>query len=166
MPRTGTILFGISQARNFSITGVTHPAQLEKALVSANRNSVDPAPQLEICHVRTASGTVMVVEVQPLLPGEKPALYRGKPYLRQADGNYVMNSNDLKVFALAALSEAGESNQTSRSYPARASRCLTSQRWKHTSHRYALADHGYQQLKIRTVSCRSPMCATRMEICA
>lgn len=106
MPQTGTILFGISQARNFFITGVTHPAQLEKALVSANRNSVDPAPQLEICHVRTASGTVMVVEIQPLLPGEKPALYRGKPYLRQADGNYVMNSNDLKVFALAALSEA------------------------------------------------------------
>lgn len=45
----------------------------------------------------------MVIAEVTLLPQSKPARYRDKPYLRQADGDYVMNPNDLRILALSAL---------------------------------------------------------------
>ena len=46
---------------------------------------------------------VVAVTVKPLLPSQKPATHNGVPYLRQADGDYQMNSNDVRMIQIAAL---------------------------------------------------------------
>ena len=52
----------------------------------------------------------MVVEVTPLMPTEKPARFKNKAYLRQADGDYQMNSNDLKMLELSALTASQQTH--------------------------------------------------------
>ena len=117
MPQSGAILLGVSERRGFEVTGVDDPAQMEKKVTSVNRAAVKPAPQLEFTHLSLEGKNVVVVEVTPLLPSEKPANYDGKPYLRQADGDYVMNSNDLKMLELSALAERQQSHFDFESVP-------------------------------------------------
>lgn len=117
MPQAGAILLGVSERRGFEVTGVDHPAQMEKKVTSVNRAVVKPAPQLEFTHLSLKGKNVVVVEVTPLLPSEKPANYDGKPYLRQADGDYVMNSNDLKMLELSALAERQQAHFDFESVP-------------------------------------------------
>ena len=117
MPQSGAILLGVSERRGFEVTGVDHPAQMEKKVTSVNRAAVKPAPQLEFTHLSLEGKNVVVVEVTPLLPSGKPANYDGKPYLRQADGDYVMNSNDLKMLELSALAERQQAHFDFESVP-------------------------------------------------
>ena len=117
MPQSGAILLGVSERRGFEVTGVDDPAQMEKKVTSVNRAAVKPAPQLEFTHLSLEGKNVVVVEVTPLLPSEKPANYDGKPYLRQADGDYVMNSNDLKMLELSALAERQQAHFDFESVP-------------------------------------------------
>lgn len=117
MPQSGAILLGVSERRGFEVTGVDDPAQMEKKVTSVNRAAVKPAPQLEFTHLSLEGKNVVVVEVTPLLPSEKPASYDGKPYLRQADGDYVMNSNDLKMLELSALAERQQAHFDFESVP-------------------------------------------------
>lgn len=105
MPQAGAIILGVSERKGFEVTGVENPAEIQKAITSINRSTVEPAPQLEFFFHTFDNKHVVVVEVTPLMPSEKPARYRGKAYLRQADGDYQMNSNDLKVLELSALTE-------------------------------------------------------------
>ena len=105
MPQAGALILGVSERRGFEVTGVAEPAKMEKSVVNVNRSAVTPAPQLEFFHHVLDGKNVVVVEVTPLLPSEKPAKFEGKPFLRQADGDYVMNSNDLKMLSLSALTE-------------------------------------------------------------
>lgn len=117
MPQSGAILLGVSERRGFEVTGVDDPAQMEKKVTSVNCAAVKPAPQLEFTHLSLEGKNVVVVEVTPLLPSEKPANYDGKPYLRQADGDYVMNSNDLKMLELSALAERQQAHFDFESVP-------------------------------------------------
>ncbi|APT91720.1 hypothetical protein CPHO_00910 [Corynebacterium phocae] len=103
MPEGGTILLGVDEAAGFVISGVDNPAAMEKRLADFNRQAIKPAPQLEFEHIATLNGAVIAVTVIPVLPTLRPARYKGKPYLRQADGDYVMNSNDLRMVQLASL---------------------------------------------------------------
>lgn len=106
MPQAGVIILGVSERRGFEVTGVKSPAEIQKAIVSVSRSSVEPAPQLEFSNLTVEGKHVVVVEVTPLIPSEKPARCRGKAYLRQADGDYEMNSNDLRILELSALNES------------------------------------------------------------
>lgn len=106
MPQEGIIVLGVSERQGFAVTGVDNPSQLEKSIVSVNRNAVDPSPQLRFFHVPVDGKDVVIVEVVPLLPAEKPARFDGVPYLRQADRDYEMNPNDLRMLALSALTES------------------------------------------------------------
>ena len=117
MPQTGAILLGVSERRGFEVTGIDDPAQMEKKVTSVNRAAVAPAPQVEFTHLSLGGKIVVVVEVTPLLPSEKPAKYDGKPYLRQADGDYVMNSNDLKMLEISALGERPQTHFDFESVP-------------------------------------------------
>lgn len=108
MPQTGTIILGVDQRKNFAVTGVDNPAHMIEAVTSLNRNSVDPAPQLDFSTITIDGKHVVIVEVTPLSPTQKPAMYRGKPYLRQGDGDYVMNPNDLRMLAISALTESDQ----------------------------------------------------------
>lgn len=47
--------------------------------------------------------TVLVVEVVPLSPERKSARSKNEAYLRQADGDYPMNDNDLRMGGLYAM---------------------------------------------------------------
>lgn len=105
MPQPGVIILGVDERRGFEITGVREPAKIEKAVVQMSRSAVAPSPQVNCTHLKVQNRSVVVVEVIPLLPEQKPATVNGVPYLRQADGDYAMNSNDLRMLHLAALSE-------------------------------------------------------------
>lgn len=117
MPQPGAIILGVSERKGFEVTGVEDPAQMQKAITSVNRSSVKPAPQLEFFHYRFHGKHVVVVEVTPLMPSEKPAKYQGKAYLRQADGDYQINSNDLKVLKVSALTESEQTHFDFQSVP-------------------------------------------------
>ena len=105
MPEGGTILLGVDEHAGFEIAGVSNPAKLEKAIASQNRNSVNPAPALEFERIQLADRMVVAVAVKPLLASQKPAIHNGVAYLRQADGDYQMNSNDLRMIQIAALTD-------------------------------------------------------------
>ena len=106
MPQAGVIILGVNERQGFAITGVQNPAEMEKAITSVNRSSVSPEPQLVFSHHVVDDKKIVVVEVTPLLPSEKPATFRNKAFLRQADGDYEMNSNDIKMLELSALTES------------------------------------------------------------
>lgn len=103
MPDGGSILLGIDESTNFTVTGVSNPATLLKAITSQTRNSVYPAPQLSSEVLSINNKSVLVIQVLPLEPEQRPARYHGQAYLRQSDGDYVMNSNDLQLIKNASL---------------------------------------------------------------
>ena len=105
MPQTGTIILGVDERRGFEVTGVANPAKMIKAVTQISRTAVDPSPQVNCLPLKVQNRDVVVVEVLPLMPQEKPATVKGVPYLRQADGDYAMNANDLRMLQLAALAE-------------------------------------------------------------
>lgn len=105
MPQAGVILLGVDERQDFAVVGVARPAQLEKQVAHLSRTAVTPTPQLEFSHLNIDGRAVLVVEVMPLLPQEKPATVKHRAYLRQADGDYEMNSNDLRMLGIAALTE-------------------------------------------------------------
>lgn len=105
MPDGGTIILGVDENAGFRITGVDQPAQLEKQIANFCRQTVSPSPQLSFDQVKADAETVLIVTVIPLLPSNKPALYKGTAYLRQADGDYAMNANDLRMISVSALNE-------------------------------------------------------------
>ena len=106
MPMGGDILLGVDQSLNFAATGVAHPAQVEKAVADQARTLIEPAPQLSFTHISIDEAVVIAVTVAPLSPMLKPARIKGEAYLRQADGNYVMGPNDLRILEVAALHES------------------------------------------------------------
>ncbi|MCG7267275.1 RNA-binding domain-containing protein [Corynebacterium sp. ACRQJ] len=110
MPQAGAIILGVSERKGFEVTGIENPAEMQKAIASVSRSSVKPAPQLEFFHHIVDGKHVLVVEVTPLTPTEKPARFKNKAYLRQADGDYQMNSNDLKMLELSALTASQQTN--------------------------------------------------------
>lgn len=106
MPQGGTVLLGVSQRQNFAVTGVHSPNDMIQAVTSQTREAVIPAPHIESYAVPVDGRTVVVVEVTALAPSEKPAEYGGEAYLRQADGDYRMNSNDHRMIDVEALHDS------------------------------------------------------------
>lgn len=74
-----------------------------QAVVAQTRQAVDPAPEINPYTIEIDGKSVVVAEVVSLLPNQKPATYQGRAYLRQADGDYVMNANDLHMVQVAGL---------------------------------------------------------------
>ena len=103
MPDGGTVILGVDEGADFAMTGVEDAAAVEAAVLSQARNLIKPAPWLSTQTVTADGVDVVVCEVQGLLTSEKPARYKGKAYLRQADGDYVMNDNDLHILEVAKL---------------------------------------------------------------
>ncbi|WP_162096724.1 ATP-binding protein [Corynebacterium efficiens] len=93
----------MNQHAGFAVTGVTDPAEMIQAVVAQTRQAVDPAPEINPYTIEIDGKSVVVAEVVPLLPNLKPATYQGRAYLRQADGDYVMNANDLHMVQVAGL---------------------------------------------------------------
>ncbi|MGV0360746.1 ATP-binding protein [Corynebacterium minutissimum] len=102
MPRGGTVIIGVSEP-DFVVQGVDSPATIESALADQARTLVEPAPYIETQTLYVAGRAVVLGHVEGLLPHQRPALYRGRPYLRMADGDYVMSSNDLRMVEVDKL---------------------------------------------------------------
>lgn len=117
MPDGGLIVLGVNEAEGFSINGVADPAGIEAAVVSAARNSVDPPPYIETATIDYEGLLVVLARVEGLPPREKPSRYRGKAYLRQADGDYVMSSADLHMLEVAKLNSTERSNGDTQQVP-------------------------------------------------
>ncbi|KQB83328.1 AlbA family DNA-binding domain-containing protein [Corynebacterium oculi] len=108
MPQGGVVILGIDEARNFALVGVAEPGALVQGLVDQARALVQPTPQIEAYPVDVDGVALVVAEIQALAPTQKPARTHGVPYLRQGDGDYEMNPNDIHMLNVAAL------NQTER----------------------------------------------------
>lgn len=103
MPEGGTIILGVDERSDFSITGVTHPAKMEAALVDQARAVVYPAPGMETAVVVVDGLAVVVMEVVGLSIVDKPAKYKQRAYLRQSDGDYEMADHELRMIEVAKL---------------------------------------------------------------
>lgn len=103
MPSRGMILLGVDEKANFEVTGVADPATMQQAVADQTRSTVKPAPPLDFDVVEIDGASVLVVRVSPLTPLMKPATFRGQAYLRQADGDYVMNANELRMIQVEGL---------------------------------------------------------------
>ncbi|WPF66413.1 MULTISPECIES: ATP-binding protein [unclassified Corynebacterium] len=106
MPQGGTVLLGVDQRRNFEVVGVSAPADIIQGLLSQVRNEILPAPPVNTYPLEIEGKTIVVAEVSGLSPRQKPARFRGRAYLRQADGDYVMNPNDLAMIEVERVHEA------------------------------------------------------------
>ncbi|MHA3723665.1 ATP-binding protein [Leucobacter sp. HY1910] len=97
MPEGGVMLLGIDEASNFTVVGVADPAAMEAGIVNQARSAIDPAPHLDTYSVAVDGKQVVVVEVTPLRLADRPAVYQGRAYLRQADGDFVMHEHELRM---------------------------------------------------------------------
>ncbi|KAB3519191.1 hypothetical protein GC425_09335 [Corynebacterium sp. zg254] len=117
MPEGGTIILGVDERTNFSITGVDNPADMEAAVASQTHKTVVPAPVIDI-HTVTVSGvSVVIVHVNGLGAVDKPARYKGVAYLRQADGDYAIPEPELRMIEVAKLHASEEAMYDSRPVP-------------------------------------------------
>lgn len=103
MPEGGLIILGVDEKNDFHVNGVADPAVVEAALVDQARKTVSPTPRVDTWVVPVGGVVVVVAEVQGLSVADKPATYRGKAYLRQSDGDYVMGDNELRMIEVAKL---------------------------------------------------------------
>lgn len=103
MPEGGTIILGVDERSNFTITGVNNISAMEQAITDSCRNSVKPAPQLSFTTLKVAGKAVVVITVAPLPISEKPATTKNIAYLRQADGDYQMQPYELRMLELEKL---------------------------------------------------------------
>lgn len=104
MPAGGSIVLGIDEASgSFDVVGVRDVAELSAGLVSTARNAVSPSPFIDVQEFRLDGKAVLVAHVSPLRILDRPATTRGKAYLRQVDGDYVMQEHELRMLEVAKL---------------------------------------------------------------
>ncbi|GAA1724585.1 RNA-binding domain-containing protein [Brachybacterium phenoliresistens] len=103
MPDGGLVVLGVSEAGDFSITGVPDSAAIESGLASVAQNAVVPSPHLRTATIDYDGIQVVTVRVTGLPPSMKPARYRGIAYLRQADGDYAMSPAALHMLEVEKL---------------------------------------------------------------
>ena len=94
MPTGGTIVLGVDEASGFTITGVSDIASVEAGVAAQARNGVTPPVHIDCDVVDVGGRHVVVVTVAGLPAVDKPCRVRGKAYLRQADGDYVMSEQE------------------------------------------------------------------------
>ncbi|WP_461005210.1 RNA-binding domain-containing protein [Trueperella pyogenes] len=105
MPGGGTIILGVDERANFAVVGVPNPQGLFNKIVNQTRASVDPAPQLAHKVLTLEGKDILVIDVSALPLSERPARHRNKAYLRQSDGDYVMNDADLALIDIQKLGQ-------------------------------------------------------------
>lgn len=103
MPDGGSIICGIDESNDFAATGVKTPAKLQAGIASVARNDVHPSPYLDFNTLTLDGVKILVTEVRPLPAADKPVRYKGRAYLRQADGDYAMNEVELRMLEVAKL---------------------------------------------------------------
>ena len=104
MPNGGTVILGVDEASgNFKPTGIEDFAEMEAGLVAMARSSVSPSPQVECQRFVLGKAGILVAHVTPLRMMDRPASVGGKSYLRQSDGDYVMQEHEIRMIEVAKL---------------------------------------------------------------
>lgn len=103
MPEGGTIVLGVDEAQDFALNGVDNPAEMIQGLISQTRELVEPSPHIDAYPVDIEGAVMVVAQVSPLAPTQKPARVKSVAYLRQGDGDYAMNPNDLHMLSVESL---------------------------------------------------------------
>ncbi|WP_462418835.1 ATP-binding protein [Kytococcus sp. Marseille-QA3725] len=104
MPTGGTIILGVDEAQGaFRVTGVDDVAAMAAGLANTARQSVTPSPHISTEELQAGDATVLVAHVAPLRLSDRPATTGGRAYLRQADGDYVMQEHELRMIEIAKL---------------------------------------------------------------
>lgn len=104
MPNGGVIILGVDEADgDFAVTGLRDVAEIESGLVSVAREAVFPSPQIVTQSLMVDSAKVLVAQVVPLRIVDRPARVEGRAYLRQSDGDYVMQEHELRMIEVAKL---------------------------------------------------------------
>lgn len=103
LPGGGTIICGLDAKDGFAATGVADPARLEAGIAGQAREAVQPSPEVHFQTFTLDERTVVVAHVIPLRAADKPAIFAGRAYLRQADGVYVMQEHELRMLEVDKL---------------------------------------------------------------
>lgn len=94
MPDGGTIIVGLDEHQNFAVTGVSEPAAVHQAIAAQARTAVEPPLAMQFSTVTLDGKQVVVAEVEGLPTSLRPCKTGGRAYLRQADGDYLMSSQE------------------------------------------------------------------------
>lgn len=127
MPEGGTLILGVDERRNFEVSGVANPAELEGALISSSRNAVSPPPPIDTTIVDVAGKSVLIADIHGLSIIDKPAKYRQVAYLRQSDGDYQMHDHELRMIEVGKLHVDEQTRYDAREIPGTAVRELDRQ---------------------------------------
>ncbi|MDP9800834.1 ATP-dependent DNA helicase RecG [Arcanobacterium wilhelmae] len=102
MPEGGTIILGVAEP-DFKILGLTKLAEIEAGIASVAQNAVSPSPTVVTNTLYVDGKSVVVAYVHSLGVMFKPAMYGNNPYLRQADGDYIMPASEQRMIEIAKL---------------------------------------------------------------
>jgi ATP-dependent DNA helicase RecG len=94
MPEGGVIVLGLDEGRDFEPVGVSDPASLEQAIAAQARTLVVPPVSVSFEKAKVDDVQVVVATVAGLPVSARPCRCRGRAYLRQADGDYGMSSQE------------------------------------------------------------------------
>ena len=95
LPDGGTILVGLDEDDDFKPVHLANVPSLE-AGVAAQARRLEPPATVSFERAEVEGSVVLVVTVAGLPPADRPCRYLGQPYLRQADGDYVMSDPELQ----------------------------------------------------------------------
>lgn len=116
MPEGGTIILGVTEP-SFEIVGVENPADYEARIANIARSAVVPSPTVAMRTITVGAKAVVIAHVYPLGLSFKPATFAGNPYLRQADGDYLMPANEQRMLEVAKLTRREEAAYELREVP-------------------------------------------------
>lgn len=114
MPGGGLLILGLDERAGFAPVGLTDLATLEAGIADQARSAVVPPVTVTFETRRIEGADVLLAEVAPLPLQHRPATWRGRAYLRQSDGDYVMSDQEL------AHIEVLKASQLAPTYPDRA----------------------------------------------
>lgn len=121
MPDGGVIVVGVEEP-GFVVRGVKEPAEMIQGIGSqARATSLNPPVTTQFDVIEVDGKDLVICEVAGLPLPDRPCLFEGVAYLRQADGDYRMSDVELQMVEdrkrQAALGGAGWLSPDSQSVP-------------------------------------------------
>ncbi|WP_293771189.1 ATP-binding protein [uncultured Corynebacterium sp.] len=101
MPGGGTIIIGVAEGQGFQVTGIGGKiADFEAGVASLARDHIEPPVVVDFHSFSLPQGDVVIAEVEGLPLKDRPARFKNKAFLRQADGDYEMSEQELQHLEL------------------------------------------------------------------
>lgn len=95
MPDGGTIVLGLDESTGFRPVELNDLAELERGVAAQARTAVVPPVRCEFQTFEVDGSPILVVDVEGMPLQDRPARHRGRSFLRQSDGDYVMSTQEI-----------------------------------------------------------------------